>query len=291
MMIKSWIWWAAGAALVAAGAGGYVWWQRQQPQPVLPPVAQAPAQPAPSAAPAAPAAEPQVKHPIEDVKPPVEPPIAAAQPLPALDSANAWTTDALIALLGREAVLTMLQTDDFARRAVATVDNLAREHASPTRWPVNPTAGRFTTDERDDGEWLSPRNAQRYAALVKLFDSVDSKQAVALYARMYPLLQQAYEEQGYPGKQFNDRVVEVIDHLLATPALSGPAQLTLTEVKGPYKVERPWVGYTFADPAYESRSAGQKMMLRVGSANAVRLKAKLTEVRRLITKAPPPVQR
>jgi hypothetical protein len=40
--------------------------------------------------------------------------------------------------------------------------------------------------------------------------------------------------------------------------------------------------YEFADPALESRSAGQKALIRMGPANARRIKAKLREIRALI---------
>ena len=278
----------AGLLVVLLGAGGYIWWQRQQVVPhTLPPVTQAPPQPAP--APEAPPAPqpPAIQHPIAAADAASEPAAAPQQPLPALAESDSYIKDALFGLLGRPSVLSFMQTDNFPSRVVVTVDNLAREHASPRLWPVNPVEGRFTTEQRNDVEWLAARNANRYAPLVKFIEGVDSRQAVATYVRMYPLFQQAYEELGYPGRYFNDRVVEVIDHLLATPDLTGPVELRLTEVKGPYKLEKPWVGYQYADPAFEARSSGQKMMMRVGSANAQRLKAKLREIRRLITASPP----
>ncbi|HYL23657.1 MAG TPA: DUF3014 domain-containing protein [Burkholderiales bacterium] len=38
--------------------------------------------------------------------------------------------------------------------------------------------------------------------------------------------------------------------------------------------------YEFADPDLETRSAGQKILLRMGPENAARVKAKLWEIRR-----------
>jgi hypothetical protein len=96
---------------------------------------------------------------------------------------------------------------------------------------------------------------------------------------MYPPLQRAYEELGYPRGYFNDRLLAVIDLLLATPQAPEPLRLQLTEVKGPVPSLRPWVRYQFADPALESLSAGQKILLRVGAVNQRRLRAKLQEVR------------
>jgi hypothetical protein len=39
----------------------------------------------------------------------------------------------------------------------------------------------------------------------------------------------------------------------------------------------------YTDPELESRSAGQKIMMRMGSVNAARIKAKLREIRAEIT--------
>jgi hypothetical protein len=168
-----------------------------------------------------------------------------------------------------------------------TVDNLPGKRAAVRLWPVNPTPGRFLVTETGDTTTLSAENFKRYAPFVRLVESVDTGKAVALYVRFYPLIQEAYTELGYPGKYFNDRLIEVIDHLLATPDVAGPIRLTLPKVEGSIKLDRPWVLYEFADPALESRSAGQKILLRMGIDNAVRLKAKLRDLRaRLVRNAP-----
>ena len=97
---------------------------------------------------------------------------------------------------------------------------------------------------------------------------MDSAALVAAYVRLYPLFQRAYEELGYPGRHFNDRLVECIDHLLAAP-----------EAAPPVKLLQPKVLYEFADTDLETRSAGQKILVRMGAANAARVKAKLREIR------------
>jgi hypothetical protein len=88
----------------------------------------------------------------------------------------------------------------------------------------------------------------------------------------YPLFQQAYRELGYPDGYFNDRLVVVIDHLLQTPDVTQPVALT-----------QPNVMYEYADPALESRSAGQKLLLRSGPENETAIKAKLREIRAALT--------
>lgn len=266
--------------IVAAIIGAAVlWWTQFRPAP------QVPAAPAEFASPAASASSrpSAATEPAEAViQYPVEAPAAAP-----VDVADIGT--ALTDLLGRKAVLSFLALDDFPRRFVATVDNLGRSHAPPMLWPVNPTPGRFMVEERADGPIISADNSLRYTPLVLLAEAMDAGKAVDLYIRMYPLLQRTYEELGYPKRYFNDRLIEVINQLLATPSAAEQAlKVQLTEVKGPVPSVRPWVRYEFSDPALESLTAGQKILLRVGPVNERRLKAKLAAIRQELLKRVPP---
>jgi hypothetical protein len=281
-MKRELIWWIAVAALAFAGAGAF-WWQHSRSS--LRPAAGAPAlaEATPPTVTSAPA-EPSIRYPIEAAVPASAAP-ASARALPPLGQADAFVTDALIALLGRKAVLSQLSVDHFVGRVVATVDNLDRSHAPARQWPVNPMPGRFVVAE---GGLIGADNAARYAPFVQWVETIDTGKAAALYVRLYPLFQSAYEELGYPRRYFNDRLVAVIDHLLQTPELSAPVKVKLTEVKGPLESTAPWTRYEFDDPALEARSAGQKMLLRTGDANARRLKVKLAEWRRQITGAKVP---
>ena len=253
----------AGAMLGLAAVGAWVWWSQQPPQVVAKAPAPAPAPAQPSGAPADPAS--QFPAPVAVGAPPLN-----EREIPA----------ALAQLLGRSGFATYIQADDFPRRFVATLDNLAREHAPPSVWPVMPMQGRFTVaDGPGESQVIAPANAQRYAHFVAFVSSVDSAAAVQLYARMYPVLQQAYRKLGLSDPHLNYRLVRVIDHLLATPEPSGPLQVQLTEVKGPVPSTRPWVRYEYVDPELEALSAGQKAMLRVGPENERKLKLKLAELR------------
>ena len=262
--------------IAIAAAGGLYWWQLRTLGPsgknVAVPVATATA-PAPTVSSAAPPAEPAIQFPIGTAS-------AEKVTLPPLADSDKYLAGELNALLPRNEVLKFLQLDGFARRVVATVDNLARPHAAPMLWPVNPAPGRFTTLEAGTAPTtISAANSQRYTPLVRFIESVDTTKAVALYVSAYPLFQQAYEELGYPRRYFNDRLVAVIDHLLATPAAREGMGVKLTEVKGPIAPARPWVRYEFSDATLESLSSGQKMMLRAGPDNQARLKVKLREIR------------
>jgi len=263
--------------VLVAAYFGWRWYQQQQ----LAPLPNAPvAAVAPNDAPPEPpkAAEPiGPQNPVEAVAPP-----DAA--LPALASSDARVVKALTELLGGKAVAAYLQSDGVARRFVATVDNLSREQAPASKWPVQPAPQRFITEGPQQGgvQTIAANNAARYNGIVMLAGSVDPAKAATVYARLYPLFQQAYEELGYPGRYFNDRFIAVIDHLLQAPEPTGPVQVKLVEVKGDIRSQRPWLRYEYVDPKLESLSAGQKILVRMGPENERKMKASLRGFRERI---------
>ena len=255
------------ALLIAAGATWWFWGRTPEP-PAAPPAAMAPEAVATPAPPEA--SGPQ--NPLEALQP-------ADAGLPDLAASDAHVADALVPLLGRGAVASLLQTDGLVRRVVATVDNLTRSQAPARVWPVHPTAPRFLVEGQGDAQSIAAANAQRYAALLSVAEVVPKEALATVYARLYPLFQQAYEELGYPRGYFNDRLVAVLDHLLQAPEPQGPLRVQLTEVKGELRDPRPWVRYEFADPELQALSSGQKILVRMGLANERRAKAALAEFR------------
>ncbi len=141
--------------------------------------------------------------------------------------------------------------DEIVRKIVVTMDNLPNDKVALRLRAVQPIPDSFVADgNNDDGYTLSPDNFSRYAPFVRTVEAADPEQLAALYFRYYPLLQEAYEELGYPGRQFHARAIAVIDDLLAAPTPEAPVELV-----------RPKVMYQFADPGLEALSAGQKMMI------------------------------
>jgi hypothetical protein len=165
---------------------------------------------------------------------------------------------------------------DLVRRIVVTVDNLPGERLPLSRSPVRKAEGGFIVDEQGGGKSIAADNAARYLPYVLFAEQADMRMLVSAYRRLYPLFQTAYDELGYPSAYFNDRLVVVIDHLLAAP-----------EVAGPVRLIQPKVRYRFEDPELEALSAGQKIMVRIGIDNARRIKARLRELRQGLTAGAP----
>jgi hypothetical protein len=171
-------------------------------------------------------------------------------------------------VFGRAPIEQFLVPQNIVRHIVVTVDNLARRKVAVELRPVKPTAGETVVASRADMSTLGEANFARYAPLAKVVQGTDVKALAVVYERLYPLFQRAYEDLGYPGKYFNDRLVEVIDQLLQTP-----------EVPAPIAVLQPKVFWEYADPNLENRPAGQKLLIRMGPQNARIIKTKLREFR------------
>jgi hypothetical protein len=253
------------AAIVGAAAGGaYYWWQRQ-PAPA-PPAVPAPA-PAPQPPAQANAEPPRIEHPVEQAGAPPAP-----APLPALDQSDATLREALGGILGAATFDELLRPQDLVRNIVATIDNLPRKSIALRLSPLKPVAGAFRVAGAE-GALVAGDNAARYAPYVRAMEAIDSAKLVAVYVRLYPLFQQAYTDLGYPSRYFNDRVFEALDDLLAAP-----------EVRGPIALTQPKVLYEYADPALQGLSAGQKILVRMGPENEAKVKAKLREIKRALTR-------
>jgi len=244
--------------LAIAGAAYYLWQRHAAPQ--APAAVETP--PAPQAA--APASEPRIEHPVE---------AAPQAALPALADSDAAAREALGTLLGANVFDALFRPQDLIRNFVATVDNLPRQNVALRLMPLKPVPGTFRVAGPDGSKLVSADNAARYAPYVHAVEAIDSTKLVAVYVRFYPLFQQAYADLGYPKRYFNDRVFEVIDHLLATP--DAPRSIALVQPK---------VLYEYADPALANLSAGQKILIRMGPENEARVKAKLRELKTALSR-------
>ncbi len=252
----------AACAVVGLSIGAMVYITQRKPNPPKP--AETVALPAPTAAPE----EPAVKYPV------------AASPgeeaLPALDQSDVPLLGALGDLIGKPQAQQFLVPESLVRHIVVSIDNLPNSKVAERLRPMKPAAGKFATTGPEDALTLDPANYARYQPIVETIRAVDDEQLIAIYTRYYPLFQEAYESLGHPPQYFNDRLIEVIDHLLATP-----------EVKDPIALVQPGVLYEFADPRLEALSAGQKVLIRMGGSNAAVVREKLRGLRaKLVEQAP-----
>jgi len=247
--------WILGLIAVIAIAAGIYLWVRDEPGTGALPPASEPLEPGPARG-------------IDAIEHPIEAPEAGPEMLPPLAESDAAVATSLAGLFPGDHFARLFVDEDLVRRITVTVDNLPREKVATRLRPVEPMPDAFVVVGPEAGPMLDESNYARYRPYVDVVEAIDAAQAAAVYRRLYPLFQEAYEELGHPSAYFNDRVIDVIDHLLAAP-----------EVRGPIPLARPNVLYEFANPELERLSAGQKFLVRIGPDNAARIKGKLREFR------------
>lgn len=252
--MKRFFFWLITLGIIAFGAA-LLWEPKIPPQLAVPDTADS--APEKKAAPA-------IAYPLPDVA-------AGEDALPDLDNSDNALLRSLAQIQRRLGELMI--PERLARNIVATIDNLPREEVALKVRPVKPVPGGFLVSHSGTLH-MAPDNQERYRKYVRTFEETDAEQLVALYIRFYPVFQRAYQELGYPGRYFNDRVVTVIDHLLDAPELDGSVELA-----------QPKVLFEFADPELQKASAGHKLMMRMGVENAQRVKSHLKKIRALLLEA------
>lgn len=264
-------------ALLAIVLGLAIWWWQSGGVPFwdsmfgdsTPPLPQrrdaAPERPAPSPRGAdSTASQPAVENPL-----PLQADDPKAKPLPPLDRSDPAVRESLLGQMPGAPLSRFVNMQDYVRRFVVTVDNLPRENVPSQLSVFQRVPDLMVVDRSPDGVvTLSPRNYERYAPLVSFLEGLSPATVVSLYSRFYPLMDQEYKSLGNPQARFHDRVIFAIDDLLAAPTPTGPIELL-----------QPRILYTFADPALQNLSAGQKAMIRLGPAQAQRLKQVLRRLR------------
>jgi hypothetical protein len=232
----------------------------------------------------APAPEPVVE-PVAEEEAPAEEPVVEEPPLPDLAGSDPVALEALTDMVGSEPVDEFVAQEAVISKFVASVDALGGRQVPAVIQAVQGPGGEFqaTADERPESVILDevgdpipqfvvdPANYQRYTPYVEMLEAVDARQAAAVFQRNQPLFDEAFAQLGYAEGDFEQRLRAIIDELLATP-----------DVPEPVRLIKPEAYYLFADEDLESRSAGQKILIRMGPDNAARVKAKLVEIRAVL---------
>jgi len=194
-------------------------------------------------------------------------PVIPPEPLPALNESDPEVMQELGEIAGVDPLTQYLAADNVISRVVASVDSLTSRQVPVHINPISPAEDTLVVDKEGESVVLSEQNFTRYDGYVELMQNTDTDSLVTFYRRYSPLFQQAWEQNGGLGS-FDIRMLEVIDNLLETPDVTGPIYLT-----------KPEAVYLFEDPELEAMTAGQKVLVRMGSANAAVVKEKLSEIK------------
>jgi len=195
----------------------------------------------------------EVKIAEEQQAVPTAPEPVLPEKLPPVQHSDKSIQEALANLKLKDSLFKLLVQENFIQKLVATIDSLPEKKLPRAHLPLLPPKPRFIVSGTAEAPQTSSRNQERYDRYVELLEQLPQESLIKIYVYFYPLFQSAYEQLGYRNAYFNDRLVNVIEHLLETPDPPEPIALA-----------QPSVLYTYADPLLEKRSAGQKILLRIG---------------------------
>jgi hypothetical protein len=236
--------------VVALGTGWYIlrgWGGQAVSEPVPPP----PVAPAPAA------------------PPPQEAPQTPATPLPTLDQSDPHVREQLGRLSSDVEFQRWLGIEGIIRRIAAATSNVAEGESPRAVLTFLAPQGPFQVVERNGHTFIAPESFARYDLVTRAITSLDTQATAGAYKALKPLLDQAFAEIGRPGQSFDATLARAIQRLLDTPVPEGELEVVAT----------PSVNYAYVAPELEQLSPAQKHLLRMGSANARALQAKLRELR------------
>jgi hypothetical protein len=161
-----------------------------------------------------------------------------------------------------------LVTDDLLTRFVGAVEAVADGYSPTDELGFLAAEGPFLVREHDGRLVIAAGTYRRYNLAVEVLSSIDADDAVAIYRRLEPEIEEIRRGIAWHRGEFEDRLRMAIDHLLAVELPTGPIA-----------VERRTVTYAFADDRFETLSNAQRQLLRMGRANAAAVQATLRELR------------
>jgi len=242
------LWVICLVAVAAAGAGGFYLWKSRHVTLAPAPVSQA----------AAPAASEAARAPLGTTAEAVDvPPLAESDPV----------VRQLVQLMSSHPqVLAWLATDGLIRNFTVVVGNVADGRTPAKQLGVLKPKGPFQTRREADGLHVDPAGYSRYDDLANAVASIDAQAAARVYTTLKPRLDEANRELGATDP-FDRTLEEAIVRLVTTPT----AVDSRLEPKGAQ-------GYRYADPRLESMTDAQKLLLRMGPANARKVQEKLKAI-------------
>jgi len=179
----------------------------------------------------------------------------------------------LLAQDGRTALGDWLQPGNLISRFVSTViavsegkiNRAAVSHIKPAGdgFPIQRISSLEAT--------LDPVGYRRYDRIARTVEALDTQQTVAFIDMIEPLLDQAYQNLGYPDGRFRPTLLNAIDEILGAPVVTGEIRLV-----------RPSVMYRYAENNLENLDDVKKQILRMGPQNTRIIQSKLRELQQAL---------
>ncbi len=185
--------------------------------------------------------------------------------LPSLNNSDDYVKEELAAIDGGSPILAHLVSEELVRKFVVMIENISRGEFPERNLPVLYPEERMTVTELGSDFYLiDEQSYQRFNRLVEVLTNISTETAVNFYHQLQPLFRESYAELGLRNSNFNDVFLQAIDNVLEARTAPQPQQLI-----------RPNLNYLYADPAIESYSTVEKLLLRLGPENTESLQRRL----------------
>jgi hypothetical protein len=223
-----------------------------------------------------PQAEPQIEKTVDSNQAPL-PTVAPEDNLKdsadnmSIEKSDSQIAEAIKKIMTKEEILAHFQIEDFIHKIVVTVNNMSGPNLPSRYSPFIPLTNQFQITQMGEKSVLGKSNFERFDSFIVLAESLYPVALIKVYTRFYPVFQKNFEDLGEKGS-FNSRLLEVVKELLATPMKKEPIELIESNRT-----------YEFADPDLESLAAGQKILIRMGTENGLRIKTVLRTYIPLLT--------
>jgi len=156
---------------------------------------------------------------------------------------------------------------DIIRNMVVFIDNFSRGELVSNFSPLQRPQENFSVTTQKGTLFINSDSYLRYEGYALAIDSLNTEKFIEVYTMIMPLIDEAYQEIGYPSGSFNQTLDKAIDHLLETPIIHYKLKLI-----------SPSVMYQYADEHIEALPDTQKLMLRMGPHNLQMVQEKLKEI-------------
>ncbi|WP_169749007.1 DUF3014 domain-containing protein [Gynuella sunshinyii] len=161
-------------------------------------------------------------------------------------------------------------TDNLVSRFVSVINGIA-EHDLVYRQMVVPTPrSNFIARETSAGLAISENNYARYVTYIDMISNLKTSTLVATYKVYLPRFEEEFSLLGYGNISFASRTRQALQVLLDT----NPIEQTNYYLKPQDAYGR----YEFLDEGNEAQDPIQKLYVRMGKANEMRLKRKIADI-------------
>jgi hypothetical protein len=189
--------------------------------------------------------------------------------VPAIGESDSWLREIARQLSTHPDLAQWLLSEELIRAFVVVVDNVAEGTPPSGHLEFMAPEDGFRVRQSGGETTIDPASYHRFDGVVDVIESIDTEGAGKLYRAIQPMLQQAYEDLGYPGQSFDVALGRAVQRLLAVPV-----------VEGPIVVDAKIAAYKYHDKNLEDLSPVAKQFLRLGSDNLIRLQAKVRALAR-----------